>query len=153
MSSIVEIKPLSGFCSLTFGLFPTDAEKVFGKPEETQTLTDDIFDTESFVMHYWEQGFSLFFDNLNQQKFSSVEVDNEETMMFGVKIFDLNEKEIIELMGLNHHSLSDSEMHDWGEKRLSFDSAGVDFYFENNHLRSVNFGIVEDTSGFRYFPN
>ena len=156
MDLIPEIKPLVGFCALQFALLPEDAEKIFGTPDETQVLTDDILDAESYVMHYWENGFSLFFDNLDGRKFSSVEVDHEETLLFGVKIFGLNEKTITTLMNENGYQLTDSETHEWGEKRLSFDSAGIDFYFENNKLQSINFGIVEEADepgGFQYFPN
>lgn len=153
MNFLPEIKPLQGFCTLNFRLFPPDAESLFGEPEETQTLTDEILDAESYVMHYWESGFSLFFDNLNERRFSSVEVDNEDTLLFGAKIFSLSEKQIVELMAANGYKLSDSETHEWGEKRLSFDEAGIDFYFENNHLQSINFGLVEDAGSFKYFPN
>lgn len=153
MNFLPEIKPLVGFNGLDFWLFPKDAEAIFGPPEETQTLADDIFDTESYVMHYWDQGFSLFFDNLKEQRFSSVEVDNHETMLFGAMVFKLKEQEITDLMKKEGHALSDSETHDWGEKRLSFDTAGIDFYFENHKLQSINFGVIEDAGGFQYFPN
>jgi hypothetical protein len=153
MNFLPEIKPLVGFNSLEFWLFPKDAEAIFGMPEETQTLADEIFDTESFVMHYWDQGFSLFFDNLKDQRFSSVEVDNYETVLFGKQVFTMREKELIELMSVNGHKLSDTENQDWGEKRLSFDTAGIDFYFENSKLQSINFGVIEDAANFQYFPN
>ncbi len=153
MTFLPEIKPLTGFSALDFWLLPKDAEALFGKPEETQTLTDDIFDTESYVMHYWEQGFSLFFDNRKGQCFSSVEVDNCDTLLFGARVFSLNEKDLTALMVQNGHKLSDAESHDWGEKRLSFDTAGIDFYFENNKLQSINFGVVDEEANFQYFPN
>jgi hypothetical protein len=148
-----EIRLLKGFGTLHFGQFPADAIKLLGEPEETQTLEDDILETSSYVLHYWSKGISLFFDNHNNKIFNCVEVDNTETLLFGKKIFDLREKEIIELMKENGFKIHDSENHEWGEKRVSFDEAGLDCYFENHKLVSVNFGMLNANSNFYYFPN
>ncbi|MBK9283060.1 MAG: hypothetical protein IPM51_01935 [Sphingobacteriaceae bacterium] len=153
MSFCPEIKLLKGFCNLSFGEPAEIIKKTFGEPEEVQELNDDILNTSSTVYHYWEMGFSLFFDNHKNQSFNSAEIDNKETLLFGVKLFDLKEKEIVELMKKNGFSLSDSENHDWGEKRLSFDEAGLDCYFQNQKLASVNFGVGDKADEFYYFPN
>ena len=47
----------------------------------------------------------------------------------------------------------DTETHEWGEKRVSFDDAQVDFYFENGELISVNYGIFLDQPRMYIFPN
>lgn len=148
-----QINLLKGYCSLNFGLHVADAELIFGKPEEVQVLDDPILETSCTVLHYWDSGFSLFFDNKNYKRFSSVEVDNNETELFGERVFSLNEQQLIDLMKRNNFSLSDSEHQDWGEKRLSFDDAGLDCYFENGHLVSINFGLVEEPNDFNFLPN
>jgi len=144
---------MTGFCSLPFGAGIEQAVLAFGEPEEVQNLTDDILNNNSLVYHYWDNGFSLFFDTNKNQSFCSVEIDNKEAVLFEKQVFSLREKEIVELMKQNGFSLSDSEMHQWGEKRLSFDSAGLDCYFENNRLVSVNFSVLETDNNFYYFPN
>jgi hypothetical protein len=136
---IPEIKPCYGLSNLPFGSAMDEIEKVLGKPDETEVL-DDIDDCQSVVWHYWEQGFSLFFDENNNQLFGCVEIDNEETLLWGKKIFKMSEKEIIELFKSKSYSLYETEVHEWGEKRLSFDSANIDFYFEKNKLTSINYG-------------
>jgi hypothetical protein len=148
-----EIKLLQSFCGLPFGCTKTTAVEAFGEPEEIQNLTDDILNNNSMVYHYWNEGYSLFFDTNKDQAFCSVEIDNRDTLLFGVKLFSLKEKEIVELMKQNGYRLSDSEVHKWGEKRISFDEAGLDCYFENNRLVSVNFGVPETENNFYYFPN
>lgn len=147
-----EIRLLKGFGPLHFGQFPVDAIAFLGEPEETQTLEDEILETSSYVLHYWSKGISLFFDNFNNKIFNCVEVDNEDTLLFGQKIFQMKEKEIIELMKQNGFKLHESENHEWGEKRVSFDEAGLDCYFENHKLVSVNFGVINSGSIY-YFPN
>ena len=149
-----EIKLLAGFCSLPFGADKENAIHLFGQPEEIQNLNDDILNNSSLVFHYWDKGFSLFFDENKNQIFSSVEIDNRDTLLFNIKLFSLKEKEIVALMKQNNFTLSDTETHTWGEKRLSFDGAGLDCYFENNRLVSVNFGLIEpEENKFQFFPN
>ena len=87
------------------------------------------------------------------QTFCSAEIDNKETLLMGEPIFKLNEKELTEFMKKLGFSLSDKETHEWGEKRLSFDEAGLDCYFQNNKMVSVNFGITENGDNYYYFPN
>ena len=76
-----------------------------------------------------------------------------DTLLLNTKLFNLREKELIDFMKLHGYGLSDSETHEWGEKRVSFDSAGLDCYFENNKLVSANFGVVEGNDNFYFFPN
>jgi len=35
----------------------------------------------------------------------------------------------------------DEDTEEWGEKRLSFDEALIDFYFENEEMVTVNWGV------------
>ncbi len=148
-----QINLLKGFCTLNFGVSAVDAELVFGKPEEIQVLDDNILETSCTVYHYWDSGFSLFFDNKNAMKFGSVEVDNEETLLFGKKLFSLNEQQLTNLMKEHNYTLTDTERQDWGEKRLSFDEAGLDCYFENGKMSSVNFGVIDELNTFEFLPN
>jgi len=148
-----QINLLKGFCTLNFGVTVVDAELVFGKPEEIQVLDDPILETSCTVYHYWESGFSLFFDNKNSMKFGSVEVDSVDTLLFNKKIFSLKERELIDLMKEHKYILTDSEKQEWGENRLSFDEAGLDCYFENGILTSINFGVIDELNNFEFLPN
>lgn len=157
MSSIhmqidLEIKPCVGLSGLLFGESMKDAEKLFGKAEEV-ALFDDVDDAKSTVWHYWENGFSLFFDEMNSQIFCCAEIDNPEVTIWGKRVFDLNEKELIHLFKENNYKLFETEVHEWGEKRLSFDDANIDFYFEKNKLTSINFGKPYMSSQILILPN
>ena len=153
MSDQPEITLLKGFCTLAFGATKENAILLFGEPEEVQNIDDDIFNNHSLVYHYWDQGFSLFFDVNKNHSFCSVEIDNKETLLFETKVFALKEKEIVALMKENGYNLTDTEVHQWGERRVSFDDACLDCYFENNRLSSINFGILDEKPEFKYFPN
>jgi hypothetical protein len=148
-----QINLLKGFSDFNFGQTIAEAESIFGKPEESQVLDDDILETSCTVLHYWDLGFSLFFDNKNFKKFSSVEVDCEDTVLYGEKVFSLKEQQVIELMKVNGYTLTDTEQQEWGEKRLGFDEAGLDCYFENGKLSSINFGVIDDINSYQFLPN
>jgi len=69
------------------------------------------------------------------------------------KVFQLKEHELIALLKLNGYPLSDSENHEWGEKRISFDDANLDCYYEKGKLVSINFGVSEINNNFSFSPN
>ena len=148
-----QINLLNGFSNYKFGQSIAEAEILFGKAEETQVLDDPILETSCTVLHYWELGFSLFFDNKNLKKFSSVEVDNNDTTLFSELVFTLKEVQLIDLMKQNNFTLTDTEQQEWGEKRISFDDAGLDCYFENGKLVSINFGVIDDINNYAFLPN
>jgi hypothetical protein len=142
LSNYLEIKPLLGLSDLLFGSSMTDAEKVFGKADESEFL-EDIEEFQSTVWHYWDRGFSLFFDENQKQLFCCVEIDNRDVLLWGHKIFEMNEKQIVELFKSKGITVFETEVHEWGEKRLSFDETNIDFYFEKNKLSSINYGKSE----------
>ncbi len=153
MFKVPIIRLLTGLNTINFGSTIDDVKKQLGEPQEIQNLSDDILNTSSIAYHYWDDGYSLFFDVLNSKKLNSVELDNKETLLFDVRLFSFNEKELIQLMKFNGYALSETEAHPWGEKRLSFDEAGLDCYFQNNKMSSVNFGIIENFEQSGFFAN
>jgi len=136
----IEIKPFIGIGELAFGAGIADAEGIFGKPEDIQLL-DEMEISKSTVFHYWQRGFSLFFDEFNLREFCCAEVDvSSNAQLWGVSIFKLSEKQIIDLLKEKGLKNIETEQHDWGEKRVSCESINIDFYFERNKLISINFG-------------
>jgi|ERR1051326_3100704 hypothetical protein len=152
---ILEIKPNTGLNSLTFGATREEAGHAFGKAEETESIESGDGDYKTEVWHYWQKGFSLFFDENAGYKFTCAEIDDREAVLWGKKIFSLSEQEITGLFKKNGFSQIDTEVHEWGERRVSFDDALVDLYFENGKLISVNYGILSSSGDDKIliFPN
>jgi hypothetical protein len=138
---------------LYFGCSTADAKKLFGEPEETETLKDDVLNADSLVFHYWDLGFSLFFNKQANLKLTCIEVDNASSTLWNSSIFHMNESQITELFKQNGYELTETEQHEWGEKRVSFDEALMDLYFENGRLISINFGLFPEEESYYYFPN
>lgn len=151
-SGILEIKPRQGLSGLPFGATMTEAEKYFGKPESIENI-DDIEEYKSTVWHYWDKGFSLFFDDRQQKTFSCVELDEQKSLLWNKPVFAMDEVEIIKLFKSKGFKEIDMEDHEWGEKRISFDDAIVDLYFEKESLISVNYCIPHNAKNVLMFPN
>jgi hypothetical protein len=152
MNEALEIKIGIGLSRLVFGASMKEAENVFGSANETE-LIDDIEDCKTTVWYYSENGFTLFFEEESNHFLNCVDVENTESMLWGHRIFELKEKQIIELFKSKGILKYETEIHDWGEKRLSFDDLNIDFYFDKNQLISINYGKLIQDSQILILPN
>lgn len=148
----LEILIMQGIGPLLFGSSREEAQEHFGACDEKEEM-DTSGQHRSEVWHYWERGFSLFFDVENGSRLSCVEIDDTETLLWGQEIFEMNEEEIKSLFRSNGYRELDEEQQEWGEKRVSFDDALVDMYFEQGQLVSVNYGVHLGSSVEKIFSN
>jgi hypothetical protein len=137
MERKIYIYPLKGINNLNFGSTQDEVRKILGEPDDIEYLEEGE-DLTSIIWQYWNLGLTIFFDEMNNSIFSSVEVEDPDAIIFGVRIFDLSEKEAIELFKANGFSELDIEDHDWGERRVSFDDAMIDLYYEKGQLNCIN---------------
>ena len=144
MSNKLEIRPLVGFGELKFGADQSDVENYLGEPQEIEDLPGEVDESDAEVWNYWNEGHTVFFEKDMENKCTCFETDNEEAILFGKNIFDLNEKQIIELMETNGYREIDTEDEEWGERRVSYSDAVMDFYFEDDNLISVSWGVMID---------
>jgi len=151
MNFPLHIRVGSGLSGLLFGSSMTDAEYVFGKADKI----DDVDDLEAptILWCYHKLGISLFFDAQHTQSFICVDIENPQAKLWGMDIFNFTEKQIIRLFKDKGIYLYESEYHEWGEKRLSFDEANIDFYFEKNRLVSINYGLISAKTQTLILPN
>ncbi len=144
MSNKLEIRPLVGFGELKFGADQSDVENYLGEPQEIEDLPGEADESDAEVWNYWDEGHTVFFEKDMENNCTCFETDNEEAILFGKNIFDLNEKQIIELMETNGYREIDTEDEEWGERRVSYSDAVMDFYFEDDNLISVSWGVMID---------
>jgi len=152
MKQKLDIKPLVGLGDLKFGATKKDVEKAFGKPQETENIEveDDLSDAQ--VWSYEEKGLSVFFENDFDELLTCFDTNNDDFTLFGKNVFDLKKDKIIELMKQNGYSDYESEDEDWGEHRLSFNDAVMDFYFDDQSLVSVSWGVMIDNNNKALWP-
>lgn len=138
----IEIKILTGINDLDFGLTKEDVLQKMGEANEVEIIEEDeeVF-TEMYT--YEKHKSSLFFEgNETEMIFTSCDTEYNEAILFGNKLFDLSEAEIMQMM--KEHNFKDLEIEEeeWGEKRMSYLDAMIDFYFESEELISVTWGIL-----------
>ena len=140
-TSNMEIKLLEGLDDIEFGTTAEDVAELLGKPDEIEELDEGDDELKTVIWTFIENGVTLFFDGEDPKLFSCVETDNKNTTLFGKKIFELKSQEVIDMMLAHGFEEVDEDTEEWGEKRLSFDEALIDFYFENDQMVTVNWGV------------
>ncbi len=143
----LDIRPLAGLGDLSFGVSMSEVVEVLGQPEDSEVLSDGEDEVETLIWNYWKHGLSLFIEGNENSVLSNFETDNPEATLYGRKIFDLDQQQIIDLMATNGFKDYEEEQETWGENRLSFEDAQIDFYFDKGALVTVNWGIVVNNQG------
>jgi hypothetical protein len=144
----MEILLLDGLDDLKFGDLPDNVEKILGKPGEIENLGEEADeDLDTILWNYDKEGLSVFFEGKNNHVLSCFETDNRDATLFGQKVFEMNEEEITKLMNKEGLTQIDSEVEEWGEKRVSFDEGLIDFYFQDGKLVTVNWGVFVNENG------
>lgn len=142
----LEIKPKEGLGELNFGDSSEKLISYLGEAKEMEDIEDeDEFNT--IILNYWDKGISAFFEGIEKSVLSCFEVDNTEATLFGKRVFDLSEKEIVETMKENGYEELETEDEEDGERRVSFEDGMIDFFFEENELVAVNWGVLVNDKG------
>ena len=142
----LDIVPKKGYGEIHFGETSEKVITYIGQPEDVENIEDvDGFNT--VVLYYWEHGVTVFFEGKEKSVVSCIETENPESTMFGKKIFDMNEKDIITLMESKGYELAEVEMETTGERRVSYDDAMIDFFFSEGDLIAVNWGVLVNEKG------
>jgi hypothetical protein len=142
----LDIVPKKGYGEIQFGETSEKVITYIGQPEDVENIEDvDGFNT--VVLYYWDLGVTVFFEGKEKSVVSCIETENPESMMFGKRIFDMSEKDIITLMESNGFELAEVEMETTGERRVSYDDAMIDFFFSEGDLIAVNWGVLVNEKG------
>lgn len=140
-----KILPLAGYGDLNFGQTVEELTSVLGEAEEIDHLdTDDQMNT--IILHFWEEGLSVFFEGVSKTVISCFETDNPEATLFDKKVFELKKDEVIDLMKENGYNELEVEEEE-GEIRVTFEDGLIDFFYDDELLLAVNWGVIIDENG------
>ncbi|MFZ4400740.1 MAG: hypothetical protein ACOYO1_11950 [Bacteroidales bacterium] len=142
----IEIRLKKGMSEIDFGSSPEKVYSVLGEPQEVENLEMDD-DTATIITHYLDKDLALFFVNSQKPCLECVESSNRDTMLFGKQLFLMSECEIINLLYENGYENYEIENEIWGEKRLTFEDAMIDFYFDEKQLSVISWGVLVDENG------
>jgi hypothetical protein len=136
----IQILLKKGLGEIYFGCIPELVRGLLGEPEDVEELENPIDGTvESIVWNYPDLGLNFFFDASNgEPTLTTIESDNLDTFVFNVKIFNLTRDKIVAIMKENGYKELDEDNETWGEHRITFDDAQIDFYFADQELTMVS---------------
>ena len=145
MLESLEIRPKLGFGEIKFGEYLDNIVTLLGEAEELDSIEEDE-EMNMLILHYWELGFSIIFEGTTKQVVSGFETDHPDATMFGKKIIGMPEADVIKLMTDNGMGSYESEMEEV-DKRISFDDEMLDFYFRDDKVVYVNWGVYVNSDG------
>lgn len=144
MKAIInEIKIKQGYGSLFFGSSIDFAVNILGIPNQIEEL-EGLEDDTSMAYMYDDSHLIAFFEGIDNKILTILETKDPDSTLYGEKVFKLNEIEIHRLMKDRGFHELETEMLTWGGKRITFEDANIDFYFENDKLTSVNWGMMPE---------
>ncbi len=152
MLSNFEIIPNTRYGNIRFGTGMDSFVEKYGEPEEIESFDKDV-DLNTTVLHYWKMGVSIFFEGKANPVLSGVETEHSESLLFGEKIMGESKDAIVALMKKNGYSNYESEDDEYGDDsnekdlRISYDVSMMDFFFRDNMLVLMNFGVLVDENG------
>lgn len=140
------IEPKIGYGEIKFG---TTSEKIIdllGAADDMENIEDDD-EFNTVILYYWDLDLTIFLEGKEKSAISCIETENQDSTLFGKQIFKLNEGQIIKLMEEHGYKVDETEMETSGEKRVSYDSAMMDFFFSDGDLLAVNWGVLINDKG------
>jgi len=142
----LDVVPKIGFGEIHFGDTSEKVITFLGQPEDVENIEDDE-GLNTVVLYYYEQGITIFFEGKGKSVVACIEIENPDAVMFGETIFDMTEEDIIALMKKKGYEVAEMEIEISGEKRVSYDDAMIDFFFNEGDLVFVNWGVLVNEKG------
>jgi hypothetical protein len=147
MNNIITIEPLKGCGEISFGQAMDDAVKIIGAPTYYEELVDiEDIGNRTIFCQYEDLNLNIYFEGITKSVVACFDTDNEDALLYGEKVFDLNRSQVIDLMKKNGYSDIEQEMEE-DEFRISFNDCLVDFYFIDEELQAVNWSVLVDEQG------
>ena len=141
------IEPLKGYGEIPFGMTLDEATKILGMPDFYEELSDmEETGNRSIYYEYEELETNIYFEGVTKSVVACFETENMEATLYGEPVFDLTKEEIIDLMKEHGFKELEEEKED-DEQRLSFEDAMIDFFFDEDGLAAVSWGVLVDEQG------
>jgi hypothetical protein len=141
------IKPLKGYGEIPFGMTLDETVQILNMPNFYEELNDmEETGNRSIYYEYEELETNIYFEGITKSVVACFETENEEATLYGEKVFQLTKEEIIDLMKQNGFKEMEEEVED-GELRVSFEEAMTDFFFDEDGLSAVSWGVLVDDQG------
>ena len=141
------IMPLKGYGEIPFGMTLDETVKMLNRPNYYEELGDmEETGNRSIYYEYDAIQTNIYFEGVTKSVVACFETENEAATLFGKKVFELKKDEVVKLMKDNGFNELEEETED-GELRVSFEDGMIDFFFEEDELMAVSWGVLVDEQG------
>ena len=142
------IEPFKGYGDIKFGMSIEDIVNIFGEPSNNEELESIIEENENYsiLYDYDDECMSICFEGVNKTIVASISTCNEDATLFGERVYEMDRKQIIDLMKRNGYKDYDEEEQE-GDTCLIYDELMMDFYFNAGELIDVVWGVLVDPQG------
>ena len=141
------IEPLKGYGEIPFGMTLDDAVKLLDPPDFYEELNDmEETGNRSIYYEYDAIKTNIYFEGITKSVVACFETENEAATLYDKKVFDLKKDEVVKLMKANGFKETEEEDED-GELRVSFEDAMIDFFFDEDKMTAVSWGVLVDEQG------
>ena len=141
------IKPLKGYGEIPFGMTLDETVKLLNMPDFYEELNDmEETGNRSIYYEYDELKTNIYFEGVTKSVVACFETENPEATLYGKKVFELKKDEIVKLMKAEGFKDMEEENED-GEVRVSFEDAMADFFFNDDTLNAMSWGVLVDEQG------
>lgn len=143
----LEIMPLKGYGDLAFGVSIEDVKSLLGGPDIYEEM-DNLDDTDNSTIfcQYSQLNFNVYFEGVAKSVVACFDTENVDSTLYGQRVFDLGPDEVVALMKSNGYGDVDREEEE-GELRISYDELMIDFFFVDDELVGVSWGVLVDEQG------
>ena len=141
------IVPLKGYGEIPFGMTLDEAVKKLGMPDFYEELSDmEETGNRSIYYEYDALETNIYFEGVTKSVVACFETENMEATLYGEPVFDLTKEEIINLMKKQGFKELEEETED-NVLRVSFEDALIDFFFDEEGLTAISWGVLVDDQG------
>ena len=141
------IQPLKGYGEIPFGMTLEETVKILNMPDFYEEVSDmEETGNRSIYYEYDNLATNIYFEGITKSVVACFETENEKATLFGKKVFDLKKDEVIRLMQAQGFKELEEETED-GELRISFEDALIDFFFKDDKMTAVSWGVLVDEQG------
>ena len=127
-----------GVGNIRFGMPVEEVVAAMGTADEVENI-ENAADEPTTVLRYNDLGLTLFFEGENPV-LACIDVFNEDCEMLGERVFDLDERALVQLMVEHGYTEQDVDDEDWGERRVSFPEGNMDIFFDEGLMMSITLG-------------
>ena len=137
------IEPLKGYGDIKFGMSIDEVVSILGEPSNHEELEPMIEGKElsSVLYDYDDLGISICFEGADKMLVASISTSDEDATLFGEKVYEMDRKQVVDLMRKNGYKDFDEEEQE-GDTCLIYDELMIDFYFNEGELIDVVWGVL-----------